>query len=114
MMPHPYVPDGGVELYGVEVLVLDEDESGVIINGEAGLLGSCAGRLHDHHCARLYCHAGTVRCSFVGGELLTQKFFARTIQLPAMCLKGLGIFAPSVYGPKQIATPTPIVNVGET
>gem|GEM_PF-6289750 len=93
-----------------------DDEGDVSASGEAGLLGSLVGRLHVPHCARLYCRDGTVSCAGSGVLLFLffQKFFAKTIQLPAICLNGLGMFAPSVYGPKQMAIPIPIVSVGDT
>lgn len=106
-----YQPAGALLLLGVDVFVPDGENE----NGDDGLLGLLVGRLHVPHCARLYCHAGTVSC--VCGSLVFlffPKFPPSTIQFPAICLNGLGIFAPTVYGPKQIPIPTHIVSVGET
>ena len=121
--PHAYAPDGGIHEEGFAPTLLlvdelfeppfDEVES---TNGEDGFAGFSLGRLHGQPFARSYCRAGTVTCVLVLVLLLffAPKVFASTIQLPAMCLNGLGIWIPAWYEPKQIATPTPIVNVGET
>ena len=111
MRPPAYPPHGIAELQGDCVLF----HAGANENGDDGLLGSFVGRLHVPHCARSCCHAGTVNCDGAGSLFLfLPKFLASTIQLPAICLNGLGIFAPTVYGPKQIPIPIPIVSVGDT
>lgn len=87
----------------------------VSVNGVYGLLGSVVTRLHGHHFARSYCHAGIVSCFGCSTFFFfSPKVFAKTIQLPATCFKGFGRPAHTPYEPKHTATPTPIVMVGET
>ena len=59
------------------------------------------------------CFVPGVLVGALAGQLVAPPAgVANTIQFPPISLNGLGILVPTLYGPRQIANPTPKVNVG--